>query len=189
MKRELGRGKTGSRRKEQRGARETLRGSGQTCGMVAEEVVRCQLICYIIDMSFERAGRIRMQWVEVGRLEGVGGAFSSLIRLWKCVEKASSGPFSRRVRSCRARALSQLSLWRHNSICGCWLADVGGNAAGFWHDIGRMHAYICSERLHDFLICVSNCSRLGYGSAEAFAPLLFPSVWASFLSTLKVRSQ
>jgi len=55
--------------------------------MVAEEVACCQPIYYIIDMSFERDGLIRIGLVEVEGLEGVGEVFSGLIRLWKCVEK------------------------------------------------------------------------------------------------------
>lgn len=61
--------------------------------MVAEVVTDCQRIYYIIDMSFERARQIRMRWAEVEGMEGVDGAFSGLIRLWKCVKKRALGLF------------------------------------------------------------------------------------------------
>ncbi|MGB6498884.1 MAG: hypothetical protein WA853_15010 [Candidatus Acidiferrum sp.] len=38
-------------------------------------------------MQFESGVPIRMPMTDVGELEGVGGVFSRLIRLWKCVEK------------------------------------------------------------------------------------------------------
>lgn len=40
-------------------------------------------------MQFESGALIRMGVAEVEGLEGVGGVFSGLIRLWKCVENTT----------------------------------------------------------------------------------------------------
>lgn len=55
--------------------------------MVAGVVTFCPLISTFTECLFERMGRIRVRVAEVVGLEGVGAAFSSLQRLWKCVEK------------------------------------------------------------------------------------------------------
>ena len=55
--------------------------------MVAEGMAVCQPTFYIIDMLFERNAPVRMRRAELERMEGVGGVFRGLIRLWKFVEK------------------------------------------------------------------------------------------------------
>jgi hypothetical protein len=60
-------------------------------GYGSRVVTFCQLLSLFTECAFERAGRIRMRVAEVAGLEGVGGAFSNLIRLWKCVEKFEDG--------------------------------------------------------------------------------------------------
>jgi hypothetical protein len=75
--------------------------------MVAAVVTFCQLVSAFTEYSFERAGRIRMRVAEVAGLEGVGEAFSSLLRLWKCVEKFKD------------RGSGHLKIERQRKISGC----------------------------------------------------------------------
>jgi hypothetical protein len=59
--------------------------------MVARMVTNCQYIFLCTRKSFEWGGLVRMVRAEVAGMEGVGGEFNGLIRLWKCVEKCSGG--------------------------------------------------------------------------------------------------
>jgi hypothetical protein len=48
-----------------------------------------------------------MRVADVEGLEGVGGAFSSLIRLWKCVEKSEAGEVA--IQKRRSRVESRIA--------------------------------------------------------------------------------